>query len=61
MEIKVIKITEEVANLIRGESYENGKLFNPILDADNNWILSLNEGKFLNHSFEVIISKPTII
>tara|TARA_A100000164_G_scaffold354468_1_gene362059 strand:+ start:4049 stop:4243 length:195 start_codon:yes stop_codon:yes gene_type:complete len=57
----VAKITEEVANAIRGYVYTEGKYFNPILDADGNYIVSLQEAQYLLEDYEEIEYKPLII
>lgn len=41
--IKVALLTDEQANLLSGQLYTTDTYFNPIKDADGNWIISLNE------------------
>lgn len=41
--IQVAKLTEEQAEQLNGVQFINGNYFNPILDADGNYIISLEE------------------
>lgn len=59
----VAKISESNAELIRVTEYKDGTLFNPIQDADNNWIISLQEAQYINRSeiyFSIINFNPKI-
>lgn len=47
----VAKITQEQANEIRGKEFNNGNLYNPIQDAEGNWVVSLTELQFLGIDF----------
>ena len=52
----VAKISASTADAIRGESYGQG-LYNPVQDANDNWIISLQTAQYLDinlHPFEVI-------
>lgn len=52
----VAKISVETADAIRGESYGQG-LYNPVQDANENWIISLQTAQYLDinlYPFEVI-------
>lgn len=52
----VAKISEETANLIRDLSYGIGN-YNPVQDANGNWIISLQTAQYLDinlYPFEVI-------
>ena len=39
----IAKITEEQANLLRGNPYATDSFFNPVLDCDGDWIISSQE------------------
>jgi hypothetical protein len=39
----VAKLTQEQANKLKGLEFIDGNIFNPILDADGNYIISLEE------------------
>jgi len=39
----VAKLTKEQAEQLKGKEVVKGNYFNPILDADNNYIISLEE------------------
>lgn len=62
MEIKTVaKISSELAEEIRGNNVSYTQ-FNPIQDAENNWIISLLEAQYLEpNQFEIIIFNPLII
>lgn len=54
----VAKITSEKATELSGTEYSRGCLFNPIQDADDNWIISFTEAQYLNvEDFTVITFK----
>lgn len=38
--MKVIKITEDVINEMKGKALKNGNVFNPVKDNNDNWIIS---------------------
>ena len=57
----VAKISTELAEEIRNTEYESNKLFNPTLDNDGNYIISLLTAQYLDSSeFEIIDFKPVI-
>lgn len=57
----VAKISDENAELLKTEVYEDGKFFNPTQDAVENWIISLQEAQHLDLSkWEVIEFNPKI-
>ena len=41
--ILVYMLTEEQANQLKGVEYTTDMTFNPIQDADSNWIISVEE------------------
>lgn len=41
--IKVHLLTPEQAEQLNGQQYATGSYFNPIQDADGNWIISIEE------------------
>jgi hypothetical protein len=41
--MKVRKLTEEQKNLLVGQTFDNIQYFNPVLDADNQWFVSIEE------------------
>lgn len=41
--ITVYMLTEEQANQLKGVEYTTDMTFNPIQDADGNWIISVEE------------------
>lgn len=46
----VAKISQSSAEILRNQEYTNGAMFNPIQDADDNWIITLQEAQYLNRS-----------
>jgi hypothetical protein len=44
--MKVLKITEEQKDLLVGIQFDTDCYFNPILDNNNNWIISLEEREY---------------
>jgi hypothetical protein len=44
--IQVAILTEEEKNQLVGQQYAPDSYFNPILDADNNWVISREEMEF---------------
>lgn len=50
----VAKITEQKANEIRGEKAGN-TLFNPVQDANSNWVISLSTAQYLDvNEYQII-------
>ena len=41
--MQVVKITEEQKDLLIGQTWDNYTFFNPTLDADNQWFVSIEE------------------
>jgi hypothetical protein len=41
--MKVLKITEEQKDILVGKQFHTDCYFNPILDNNSNWIISLEE------------------
>ena len=41
--MEVYKLTEEQKNNLMGQSFDGEQLFNPTLDADDNWFISIEE------------------
>jgi hypothetical protein len=41
--MKVYKLTEEQKNILIGLETSQGNIYNPILDADDNWFISGQE------------------
>lgn len=49
------------AEALSGQMYRNNRYFNPIQDADGNWIVSIVESRYLNdEDFELIEYNPII-
>jgi hypothetical protein len=44
--MKVLKLTEEQKELLVDKEYDDDCYFNPILDADGNWFISLEERQY---------------
>lgn len=61
MSIQVALLTEEEKNLITGGLYSPDSYFNPIQDADGNWIISIEEQEFCtNEEFLWVKDLPLI-
>ena len=41
--MQVVKITQEQKELLIGQTWDGVTFFNPVLDADNNWFVSIEE------------------
>lgn len=41
--MKVAIVTENQKNLLIGQSFNQGSYFNPVQDADDNWVISYEE------------------
>ena len=41
--MQVVKITEEQKDLLLGQTWDRVQFFNPTLDADNQWFVSIEE------------------
>jgi hypothetical protein len=44
--MKVLKITEQQKDLLVGKQFQTDCYFNPILDNNSNWIISLEEREY---------------
>lgn len=44
--MKVLKITEEQKNILQNTQFDIDCYFNPILDNNGNWIISLEEREY---------------
>ncbi|CAB4146992.1 hypothetical protein UFOVP516_7 [uncultured Caudovirales phage] len=45
--MEVYKITEEQKDILIGKTYDGLQYFNPTLDADGNWFISIEEFNYL--------------
>lgn len=45
--IKVKQLTETQKDSLVGQTYDGLQFFNPVLDADGNWIISITEYNYL--------------
>lgn len=45
--MNVYKLTTEQKDQLVGQTFDNSQYFNPILDADNNWFISIEEYNLL--------------
>ncbi len=51
--MKVYKLTTEQKEALIGQTYDGEQLFNPTLDADENWFISIEEvNNCINESFQ---------
>ena len=41
--MQVVRITEQEKNSLIGQTWDNSQFFNPTLDADNEWFVSIQE------------------
>ena len=59
--MEVYKITEEQKESLIGQTWDNVQYFNPVLDADNNWFISIEEvNGCINESFQWVKDLPLI-
>jgi hypothetical protein len=59
--MEVYKLTEEQKNNLTGQSFDGEQLFNPTLDADDNWFISIEEITYCtNQEFLWVKDLPTI-
>jgi len=55
------KLTTEQKETLIGQTYDGVQYFNPVLDADNNWFISIEEvDQCINDSFLWIKDLPLI-
>jgi len=45
--MNVYKLTEAQKNQLVGQTFDNVQFFNPVLDADGNWFISIEEYNYL--------------
>jgi len=57
--MNVYKLTQEQKDLLTGQKWDGETFFNPILDADGNWFISIEEVNGCN-SIEWIKTLPLI-
>jgi len=59
--MNVYKLTTEQKNAITSQTYDNLQYFNPVLDAENNWFISIEEvNNCTNESFQWVKTLPLI-
>jgi hypothetical protein len=59
--MEVYKLTEEQKDNLIGQTYDGEQYFNPTLDADNNWFISIEEvNQCINESFQWVKDLPLI-
>ena len=61
--MNVYKLTVEQKDLLNGQKWNNQAYFNPTLDADGNWFISIEEVNGCTHengAFEWIHELPLI-
>ena len=59
--MEVYKLTEEQKNNLTGQSFDGEQLFNPTLDADGNWFISIEEINYCtNQEFLWVKDLPAI-
>jgi hypothetical protein len=61
--MKVRQLTAEQKDLLNGQKWNNQAYFNPTLDADGNWFISIEEVNGCTHengAFEWIHELPLI-
>jgi hypothetical protein len=61
--MKVRQLTQEQKELLIGQTYDGVQFFNPTLDADGNWFISIEEVNGCTHengAYEWIHDLPEI-
>ena len=59
--MEVYELTIEQKNALIGYTYDGEQLFNPTLDADGNWFISIEEvNGCINESFQWVKDLPLI-
>lgn len=53
-------LTEEQKNILFGKKYSEDCYFNPIKDADGNWVISLEEINQCDNEFKWVKELPLI-
>ena len=56
----VYKLTESQKNSLLGVEYKEGVAYNPVQDANGNWVISEEEKKYTDLPLEVIEYEPII-
>ena len=59
--MNVYKLTTEQKETLIGQTYDGLQYFNPVLDADNNWFISIEEvNQCTNELFQWVKYLPII-
>lgn len=59
--MEVYKLTTEQKDTLNGQSYDGNQYFNPVLDADGIWFISIEEvNGCINESFQWVKDLPLI-
>jgi hypothetical protein len=59
--MNVYKLTTEQKESLIDQTYDGLQYFNPVLDADNNWFISIEEvNQCTNQSFQWVKDLPII-
>ncbi len=59
--MKVYKLTTEQKEDLIGQTYDGLQYFNPVLDADGNWFISIEEvNQCINELFQWVKDLPLI-
>lgn len=59
--MEVYNLTIEQKDILNGQTYDGLQFFNPSLDADNNWFISIEEvNGCTNESFQWVKDLPII-
>ena len=59
--MEVYKLSIEQKDALNGATYDGVQYFNPVLDADNNWFISIEEvNNCINESFQWVKHLPLI-
>lgn len=59
--MEVYKLTTEQKEALIGQTYDGIQYFNPVLDAENNWFISIEEvNGCINESFQWVKDLPLI-
>jgi len=59
--MEVYKLTTEQKDALNGQSYDGNQYFNPVLDADGIWFISIEEvNGCINESFQWVKDLPLI-
>lgn len=59
--MEVYKLTTEQKKALNGQTYDGLQYFNPVLDAENNWFISIEEvNQCTNELFQWVKDLPLI-